>query len=253
MSFHLSGSSASAKSSTLPLPHRLNVERPYVPKERERDGYYRWVQNTLGMMRELRQRTAWRNFQTPLQLKALIQSFLFSDRNELIRERERERERDRGYLSDHNSRWVFTRSSPSTVQFHKPPFSYSTSRCASCIGESARAQWFRHSDGWRSGSSTLGSGTNLISQGTGHRRSPWDSLPSLKQDGSLNDSGYKSTRADSFEQRLAFDIFVFSHLNTILRISRHSETPLLANLIFEEHCKNRNTFSIPQRRIWSSR
>lgn len=81
-------------------------------------------------------------------------------------------------------------------------FSYTTSRCASCIGESARAQWFRHSDGWRSGSSTLGSGTNLISQGTGHRRSPWDSLPSLKQDGSLNDSGYKSTRTDSFEQRL---------------------------------------------------
>lgn len=87
------------------------------------------------------------------------------------------------------------------------PFSYSTSRCASCIGESARAQWFRHSDGWRSGSSTLGSGTNLISQGTGHRRSPWDSLPSLKQDGSLNDSGYKSTRADSFEQRLDFETF----------------------------------------------
>lgn len=96
--------------------------------------------------------------------------------------------------------------------------SYSTSRCASCIGESARAQWFRHSDGWRSGSSTLGSGTNLISQGTGHRRSPWDSLPSLKQDGSLNDSGYKSTRADSFEQRL--DFWNFSLLNiprTLLR------------------------------------
>ncbi|XP_070499240.1 protein still life, isoform SIF type 1 isoform X7 [Chironomus tepperi] len=140
------GSSSSAKSSTLPLPHRLNVEHSYIPKERERDGYY-------------------------------------SDRNELMRERERER----GYLSDHNS-------------------SYSNSRCASCIGESARAQWFRHSDGWRSGSSTLGSGTNLISQSTtGHRRSPWDSLPSLKQDGSLNDSGYKSNRADSFEQRGVFD------------------------------------------------
>lgn len=38
---YLLGSSASAKSSTLPLPHRLNVERPYAPKERERDGYYR--------------------------------------------------------------------------------------------------------------------------------------------------------------------------------------------------------------------
>jgi hypothetical protein len=39
--FCLLGSSSSAKSSTLPLPHRLNVERPYVPKDRERDGYYR--------------------------------------------------------------------------------------------------------------------------------------------------------------------------------------------------------------------
>lgn len=33
----------------------------------------------------------------------------YSDRNELIRERERERERDRGYLSDHNSRLLFSR------------------------------------------------------------------------------------------------------------------------------------------------
>lgn len=32
----------------------------------------------------------------------------YSDRNELIRERERERERDRGYLSDHNSRYIST-------------------------------------------------------------------------------------------------------------------------------------------------
>lgn len=82
--------------------------------------------------------------------------------------------------------------------------SFATSRCATCIGESARAQWFRHSDGWRSGSSTLGSGSGqgiLTSQSSGHRRSPWDSLPSLRQDSSLNDSGYKSTRADSFEQR----------------------------------------------------
>ncbi|XP_020713889.1 protein still life, isoform SIF type 1 isoform X8 [Ceratitis capitata] len=114
----------------------------------------------------------------------------YSDRNELIRERERERERDRGYLSDHNT-------------------SFSTSRCASCIGESARAQWFRHSDGWRSGSSTIGSGSGqgLMSQqttGSGHKRSPWDSLPSLRQDSSLNDSGYKSARADSLEQRAEF-------------------------------------------------
>lgn len=78
-------------------------------------------------------------------------------------------------------------------------------RCASCIGESARAQWFRHSDGWQSGSSTLGSAqSNSINQGyiSGHRReSPWDSLPSLRHEGSLNDSGYKSNRTDSMEQR----------------------------------------------------
>lgn len=84
--------------------------------------------------------------------------------------------------------------------------SFSNSRCASCIGESARAQWFRHSDGWRSGSSTIGSGSGhgMMTQqvpGSGHKRSPWDSLPSLRQDSSLNDSGYKSARADSLEQR----------------------------------------------------
>ncbi|KAM8710412.1 hypothetical protein ACLKA7_017090 [Drosophila subpalustris] len=114
----------------------------------------------------------------------------YSDRNELIRERERDRERDRGYLSDHNA-------------------SFSNARCASCIGESARAQWFRHSDGWRSGSSTIGSGSGhgMMTQqvpGSGHKRSPWDSLPSLRQDSSLNDSGYKSARADSLEQRAEF-------------------------------------------------
>lgn len=79
------------------------------------------------------------------------------------------------------------------------------SRCASCFGESARAHWFRHSDGWRSGSSTFGSGSGqglITSQSSnGHRRSPWDSLPSLRQDSSINDSGYKSARADSLEQR----------------------------------------------------
>lgn len=65
-----------SKSSTLPLPHRLSVERPASSmasgrdreRDRERDGYY-------------------------------------SDRNELVREREKERERERGYLSDHNSRY----------------------------------------------------------------------------------------------------------------------------------------------------
>lgn len=71
--FSRQGSSASAKSSTLPLPHRLGPERPVQVRERDRDrdrdrdGYY-------------------------------------SDRNELIRERERDRDRDRGYLSDHNSK-----------------------------------------------------------------------------------------------------------------------------------------------------
>ncbi|XP_076255312.1 guanine nucleotide exchange factor still life isoform X3 [Rhynchophorus ferrugineus] len=105
----------------------------------------------------------------------------YSDRNELLREREKERERERGYMSDHNS----------------------SSRCASCIGESSRAQWFRHSDGWKSGSSTFGSSQGPII--SGHKRSPWDSLPSLRQDSSMNDSGYKSNRADSFEQRGLFD------------------------------------------------
>lgn len=42
----------------------------------------------------------------------------------------------------------------------------------------------------------------VTSQSSGHKRSPWDSLPSLRQDSSLNDSGYKSARADSLEQRL---------------------------------------------------
>ncbi|XP_018324998.1 protein still life, isoform SIF type 1 [Agrilus planipennis] len=109
----------------------------------------------------------------------------YSDRNELLREREKERERERGYLSDHNT-------------------SYS-SRCASCIGESSRAQWFRHSDGWRSGSSTYSSTQGFPQPPTGHKRSAWDSLPSLRQDSSLNDSGYKSGRTDSFEQRSLFD------------------------------------------------
>uniref|UniRef100_A0AAR5NZ99 Uncharacterized protein n=1 Tax=Dendroctonus ponderosae TaxID=77166 RepID=A0AAR5NZ99_DENPD len=103
----------------------------------------------------------------------------YSDRNELSREREKERER--GYLSDHNA----------------------NSRCASCIGESSRAQWFRHSDGWRSGSSAYGSAQGGVLPG--HRRAPWDSLPSLRQESSMNDSGYKSNPGDSFEQRGLFD------------------------------------------------
>ncbi|XP_012537845.1 protein still life, isoform SIF type 1 isoform X2 [Monomorium pharaonis] len=109
----------------------------------------------------------------------------YSDRNEMVREkRERDIDRDRGYLSDYNS------------------------RCASCIGESARAQWFRHSDGWQSGSSTFGSGasSSINPSYSGHKReSPWDSLPSLRHENSLNDSGYKSNRTDSLEQRGTFD------------------------------------------------
>lgn len=132
----------------------------------------------------------------------------YSDRNELVRERERERERERGYLSDHNTRLILNLDNANTCYSNKnlSLCSFSNSRCASCIGESARAQWFRHSDGWRSGSSTIGSGSGqgLMSQQTnssGTKRSPWDSLPSLRQDSSLNDSGYKSARADSLEQR----------------------------------------------------
>lgn len=87
-------------------------------------------------------------------------------------------------------------------------FSFATSRCTNCINESARAQSFRQSDGWRSGSSTLGSGSGqglLTSQASSggmgsNKRLNWESLPSLRQD-SLHDSGYKSGRADSFEQR----------------------------------------------------
>lgn len=161
-------SSASTKSSTLPLSHRLSLERP-GSAARDREGYY-------------------------------------SDRNELMRERER----DRGYLSDHNtSRWENgSRQSrgafvPTLLNVFRSFLRFS--RCASCLGESSRAQWFRHSDGWRSGSSAFGSGTGsgIVSQSSisSHKRSPWDSLPSLRHDNSRDDSSYKSTRADSFDQR----------------------------------------------------
>ncbi|KAG8338480.1 hypothetical protein J6590_000149 [Homalodisca vitripennis] len=177
------GSSASMnKSSTLPLPHRLNMERPASSAERrdrdrDREGYYS-DRNEL-----MRERDRDRGYLSDHNSSSRDRSRdgYYSDRNELMRERDRER----GYLSDHNS----------------------SSRCASCLGESARAQWFRHSDGWRSGSSTLGSGSVSNYQGStgGSKRSPWDSLPSLRHENSLNDSGYKSNRADSFEQRGTFD------------------------------------------------
>ncbi|KAL0892157.1 hypothetical protein ABMA27_015354 [Loxostege sticticalis] len=141
-------SGGGSRSSTLPMPHRLGVERQHSARS-DRDGYY-------------------------------------SDRNELMRERERERER--GYLSDHNSRDRIRDRDQGYLSDHQSSF-VSASRCASCIGESARAAWYRHSDGWRG------------APAPGTRRSPWDSLPSLRHEGSLNDSGYRSNRADSFEQR----------------------------------------------------
>ncbi|KPJ11397.1 Protein still life, isoform SIF type 1 [Papilio machaon] len=145
-------SGGGSRSSTLPLPHRLGVERQHSARS-DRDGYY-------------------------------------SDRNELMRERERERERERGYLSDHNTRDRNRDRDQGYLSDHQSSF-VSASRCASCIGESARSAWYRHSDGWRGQPPP--------------RRSPWDSLPSLRHEGSLNDSGYRSNRADSFEQRGVFD------------------------------------------------
>ncbi|XP_047514545.1 protein still life, isoform SIF type 1 isoform X4 [Pieris napi] len=147
-------SGGGSRSSTLPLPHRMGVERQHSARS-DRDGYY-------------------------------------SDRNELMRERERERERERGYLSDHNTRDRVRDRDQGYLSDHQSSF-VSASRCASCIGESARSAWYRHSDGWRG------------QQPSGPRRSPWDSLPSLRHEGSLNDSGYRSNRADSFEQRGMFD------------------------------------------------
>ncbi|XP_052738408.1 protein still life, isoform SIF type 1 isoform X6 [Bicyclus anynana] len=147
-------SGGGSRSSTLPLPHRLGVERQHSARS-DRDGYY-------------------------------------SDRNELMRERERDRERDRGYLSDHNTRDRVRDRDQGYLSDHQSSF-VSASRCASCIGESARSAWYRHSDGWRG------------APPPGPRRSPWDSLPSLRHEGSLNDSGYRSNRADSFEQRGVFD------------------------------------------------
>ncbi|XP_049865888.1 protein still life, isoform SIF type 1 isoform X7 [Pectinophora gossypiella] len=146
-------SGGGSRSSTLPLPHRLGVERQHSARS-DRDGYY-------------------------------------SDRNELMRERERER--DRGYLSDHNSRDRVRDRDQGYLSDHQSSF-VSAARCASCIGESARAAWYRHSDGWRGAAPP-----------PGPRRSPWDSLPSLRHEGSLHDSGYRSNRADSFEQRGVFD------------------------------------------------
>lgn len=97
-------------------------------------------------------------------------------------------------------------------------YGYFSNRCANCWNESARAQWFRHSDGWRCGSSAMGSSASNagVPYGSfdGHhvhqhvptarpnKRSAWESLPSLRHENSLiADNGYKSNRNDSFEQR----------------------------------------------------
>jgi len=97
-------------------------------------------------------------------------------------------------------------------------YNFSNNRCANCWNESARAQWFRHSDGWRCGSSTMGSSASNTgvpySSFDGHhahhhipptrtnKRSAWESLPSLRHENSLvTDNGYKSNRNDLFEQR----------------------------------------------------
>ncbi|XP_050433195.1 protein still life, isoform SIF type 1 isoform X3 [Adelges cooleyi] len=118
----------------------------------------------------------------------------YSDRQDAARERDRER----GYLSDHAP---------------------SSNRCANCWNESARAHWFRHSDGWRCGSSTMGSGTSSINcvpphssfdyvhhhtpPGKQSKRSAWESLPSLRHENSLAaDNACKYNRNDSFEQRM---------------------------------------------------
>ncbi|XP_065201783.1 protein still life, isoform SIF type 1 isoform X2 [Planococcus citri] len=125
----------------------------------------------------------------------------YSDRNELARERDRDRgylsdreQRDRGYLSDHN---------------------ISSNRCNSCLGGSSRSQWFRHSDGWRSGTSTMSSMSSAGPYGLGSsfqndvplntKRSAWESLPSLRHEGSMSDGGYKLGRSDSLERRALRD------------------------------------------------
>lgn len=99
-----------------------------------------------------------------------------------------------------------------------------SNRCANCWNESARAQWFRHSDGWRYGTSVMGSSASNSSgvppppygSFDGHhvhhhvpaarpnnKRSAWESLPSLRHDNSLaaDNNGYKPNRNESFEQR----------------------------------------------------
>ncbi|XP_065353500.1 protein still life, isoform SIF type 1 isoform X3 [Cloeon dipterum] len=99
----------------------------------------------------------------------------YSDRNELARERER----DRGYLSDHNSRCASCQSEPDELDEPEVQVVHLTSRQAKQLA------WSRQH--------------NKASKGGG--RSAWDSLPSLRRDGSLTDSATLAPRADSFDQR----------------------------------------------------
>ncbi|KAI5731395.1 hypothetical protein M8J77_009341 [Diaphorina citri] len=166
----------------------VNSRSPYPIRRRAPNG-------TLGKSSTLPNNKNNSSFERPASSAAIRdREGYYSDRNELMRERGymSDRERDKGYLSDQNA----------------PRMRNDYNRCASCLGESARAQWFRHSDGWRSGSSTMGSATSGLSVSNYHsdhsrskRSSAWDSLPSLRNENSLNDSGYKSVRTNSLEQR----------------------------------------------------
>uniref|UniRef100_A0A8D8VG35 T-lymphoma invasion and metastasis-inducing protein 1 n=2 Tax=Cacopsylla melanoneura TaxID=428564 RepID=A0A8D8VG35_9HEMI len=166
----------------------VNSRSPYPVRRRVPNG-------TLGKSNTLPNNKNNNSFDRPASSAAIRdREGYYSDRNELMRERGymSDREREKGYLSDQNA----------------PRMRNDYNRCASCLGESARAQWFRHSDGWRSGSSTMGSATSGLSVSNYHsdhsrskRSSAWDSLPSLRNENSLNDSGYKSVRTNSLEQR----------------------------------------------------
>ncbi|KYM89726.1 Protein still life, isoform SIF type 1 [Atta colombica] len=205
--------SNSNKSSTLPLSYRYCNERQ---NSKDRDGYY---SDRNEMVREKRERDPDRD-----------RGYL-SDYNSRSLERRRESKKmpkkmpklpekvfyrildngsgDQSRNKKHVKFQLLGEEDDDTkTGVLCSDFSPVPARCASCIGESARAQWFRHSDGWQSGSSTFGSGaSSSINPGySGHKReSPWDSLPSLRHEGSLNDSGYKSNRTDSLEQRGTFD------------------------------------------------
>jgi len=115
--------------------------------------------------------------------------------------------------------WLITLSDDHHVVIYCYNFS---NKCSNCWNESARAQWFRHSDGWRCGSSTAPSWPSSSASNAGvpygsfdghhahhhiptvrpNKRSAWESLPSLRHENSvMTDNGYKSNINDLFEQR----------------------------------------------------